>query len=742
MRSSIVAMLALALVWWIWAASRTEPRADEPRVVPLSEPAGTGGAARVLLDVEEPGVPAAEVLATSEPIPERREAATNPTPDLLVRLVDMTGRDVDNHPLRVLSIPGPGDVDDGRELYERTDGHGLATFARSELRELSSRADFLLRIELGTRHPDPPSAELPLSEVTAEPIELRVALGRLVIGAREPDGGRWTGRHGAFVRPQGFHSHSSAGATPVVLWVPLGVPYGVKVYGCGLYREVQQDFPPLTISDPEREHVLQLGLRYSGLRGVAVDEAGAPLPPRTALRFRDHGGDGGRGIGLTYVRDEGEFVYPLGLEESEGERRTFAITRKRDGKLHGYAADVRFDVPADGECADVGTVVLAARPVLAAGRVVPPEGYRANGIPVAAEVQDSAGRWRRHPELDNCAFTDEDGGFAVFASDVGGPYRVRVSTSFRDDLDGAIPVRAPGIEYGATDLVIPLVWSGSLEVRVDEEDVRLPRVLEVALHHIPAGADEEVELVRSAGKGDTLSFAGLLPGRARLELRTRDGQVLAEREGLRIEPRRLTEVGTLAPDPTLSWIRLHLLAEARMARVLVGTTGSGSFDREWSWLLNDPYLAVPSLPVDLLVRSPGYRQELLRNVDGDVELRLRKGPRIELRLTGVSGLAGSTEGATVYLVVRLEPVDVQPDPPVPAAPELEVRWSSIEPAGADSETLYLELDEPGRYAVSFQLRVSDDGARRESAEVPAGDLVIGLAGGEFEMEVPDLEVPR
>lgn len=741
--------VALALAWVSWRAVREEPlppHAPAPVSARGAEPSGIAG------NVDE-AEPAAEPLAVNGRAPAPRVVATDGpigrSPDLLVRLVNGGGRAVDHHPVRVLAASGSEGGGGGRHLYEETDERGFARFARAELERLAPEEDFPLRAELGTRHPDPPFAQLLLSEVTGEPLELRADLGRLVVRAREPDGTAWTGTLGALVEPRGYHHHSSAGPSPRILWVPVGVPYVVAVYRCGLYREVEQDCPPLPPSAPEREHVLQLDRSHPGLRGVALDEAGARLPEGTGLDFRDHGRDG-QGGRLAIVRSAGAFELALDQGESEGETRTFAITTERDGVEDAAGVDVTFEVPGEGSFVDVGEIVLADRPLLAAGRVVPPEGLPADGICVEAQVpaepetgealDDSEDRWTRHPDLDNCVYTDEVGAFAVFASDVGGPYRLRI------EAGGGVAAMAvrEGIAFGTTDLVVSLAPTGTLTVRVDDGDERLPSDYRVALLHDaddPAG-DRLVTRWRWLRKDGGYTFSDLLPGTARLELWSGTGEVLGERAGLRIAGGRTTDAGTLGLDPTLSWLRISLPAGRWSVRLLYGPAGSGTFDRQWELSSRAPWVPVRSLPVDIVARAPGYREELLRDVSGDIDLDLREGPRVDLRVVADSELVSALAAEDLELVARLEPVAAGAEGAVGSVGERNVaKAARLRPGDGGGLTTHLALDEPGRYAVWLQVRDAAPEPERESPWSAAGELEIGAAGGSFEVRAPDVELP-
>lgn len=399
---------------------------------------------------------------------------------------------------------------------------------------------------------------------------------------------------------------------------------------------------------------------------------------------------------------------------------------------------------------DIGAVVLAARSVLVSGRVITPAGYRARHIGVEVQVpvgdgelhEDSDDAWIRHPDLDNAVFTDESGAFTVFASDVGGPYRL-VADAWGGEQEAVAVLE--GIAYGTTDLVVPLVLTGAVSVKVDTADDRIADC-HVVLCHDPAGPIGERRV--SVGtwlreRDGTLLFSQLLPGTVRLELRALDGQLLGERTGLYIEGGRTTDAGVLTVDPALSWISVALPGDVSSAILLYGPAGSGTFEARWTLYDDDPpYVPVRSLPIDILVRSPGYRRELLRGVAGDVALQLREGPRVDLRLIGASELGTPSPGERRSLRVRLEPSGGQLDSGPPSGLRLDpTAWGSVELAGEDALVLDLELEEPGPYAVSCMILVREGDRRRESPWCSAGEIRVEGEGGRFDIRVPEMHVP-
>ena len=421
-------------------------------------------------------------LGVAEDVERSRSAATTTTnldqigavegdrDGLVIRVVTKQGLPVDHFGVSArLAESSNSDVE---SLWSRTDDTGTVEFSREDVERVQAqRPTEPLKVgHHGTMH-DPVVVELAPGIIPDEPVAIEVDMMRLVVDAVEPDGTRWTKRHGLSVSPIDYHYSSIRGEPPLIGWVPRKTGYEARVYDLGLYTDVETEFPAPGPEEVERRHTLELGPVCPGVRGIAQFADGTLVPEESVLRIVDRTRNG-NGSRLAIVQRGGRFEYPLRLGEGTGQARVFRFAVAREGHMHGIGATVAFEVPEKGQWLDLGTIVLETRPVLAKGRLVVPDGMtmRSLGVDVRVLQKDEILRraeWKRHPELDNCVFVKDDGSFMVFGEDLPGPERLGLVTGFRDDADGLVPACSLDIVPGESELQVPLVRPGAVRATID-----------------------------------------------------------------------------------------------------------------------------------------------------------------------------------------------------------------------------------------------------------------------------------
>ncbi|MEM8713409.1 MAG: sigma-70 family RNA polymerase sigma factor, partial [Planctomycetota bacterium] len=230
--------------------------------------------------------------------------------ELVVSVRTPAGTAMDNHYV-LLKLKDVLNADHD-VIYRRTDEAGQAIFSAAEVSRVQAHdEDRQLRVELAQWQETPEVVEdLPLENPTAEPVELTSDLVRLVIRALHPDGSVYSDRLGATVDPVSDHYSSCASVGSVVLWVPRGQPYSVKVYGCGLYRDAELEFSAAGPLELQRKHDLPLSIQVPGMTGRVLMPDGAPVAAGERLDVASRTNDRG-GSFSARVDANGRFVYPF-----------------------------------------------------------------------------------------------------------------------------------------------------------------------------------------------------------------------------------------------------------------------------------------------------------------------------------------------------------------------------------------------------------------------------------------------
>ncbi|MEM9382019.1 MAG: hypothetical protein AAGB93_18835, partial [Planctomycetota bacterium] len=315
--------------------------------------AGRSGSIDVSLDESELVAVGAQepALASSESAKERTEATVDPESavrTLVVLLRTVQGRPVDDQYVRVrLRDRSTRDVE---SLILRSDVQGRAKFSAEDIRRVQAQAPMSpMIVEFASKTHSPVFEELAPDVIPEEPIALEVDMMRVVAWAVTPGGETWTGRHGLTIDPDEYHYTSTAGPAPRVSWIPRGVGYELRVYGCGLFEDGEERFPAPSPEEIEREHRIVLGPPSPGISGRFVDWEGEPIPRDTYVQVMDEGRRGSDGARWAKVHDDdGRFEYPLKLDEEPGRIYSFRFKRWRAEELPELLGRALFEVAEPG----------------------------------------------------------------------------------------------------------------------------------------------------------------------------------------------------------------------------------------------------------------------------------------------------------------------------------------------------------------------------------------------------------
>lgn len=448
--------------------------------------------------------------------------------------------------------------------------------------------------------------------------------------------------------------------------------------------------------------------------GLALDEEGRPLADREVrwtLREAEQGGQGtslqdgftrtdANGRIRILVRAEADGILELHLATTGEEERT--------GK-----ASLAGPLP-PGET-EVGPIRLALPPLLAGGRVVDHQGRPIVGATVSlaqevpSQVPGRASSWR--PAWNPRTTTGETGTFALRGRlDA---TRIRVKASRPGYIQIAEMETPPG--------------TGNLEVRLEAAGAVEGSLL------FPEGFPKWLIHVRLVGPGHTEAIQGVAwrldgcfewlavpPGTVRFELYESSTQApLLAIVGI------LVRAGETTRDPRMQGIEVAQCCRAlqidlvdalgspitphTFTTVLFGPdyprTGSRSLRRAPAWIF------YKSLPLDLLIHSPGYRPVWLEGVDGDRLVTLERPLPVRLVLDG--GLQTLPPGLELRAHMQLVQEEISR---LPA--RVRPYFSVSSPAALDARgEARLGLPRPGTYRILLML---NDPVRRVSLAVEPG----------------------
>ena len=398
---------------------------------------------------------------------------------------------------------------------------------------------------------------------------------------------------------------------------------------------------------------LTLGQDHPLLRARLVGVDGRPLAEHGVSWRLDEG----NGMDNEARADaQGVVVLHLSPHEAEGRGRTLHLTvAAGEGRAGGVAEiDVPDALPTGPT--DLGDVHVAAGTPLVAGVVVGPDGARRAGAEVRVEAVTSWGEDNRYFEdLELGVVTAEDGTFVAWGANPGRGLRV---TALHDGLTS----RSLECPVGRSGLVLELLASGTVAGRVLLDEGLDASDLDVRLQ--PTGDDRNDWFLRGRADLDRegrFGVGGLRPGSYDLWLDGPGGGtgVLAL-AGLEVP------AGGPCRDPRLKAIDLRgrVLAlrvrlrtpepgQALMGTVRVRPVRDGApaeEEGETEFLQgNELRLLLDARAVDLTVDVQGYRRVELRDVRGDVEVELRRGLPVRLRIPADVALPAPPKYLKAYL---------------------------------------------------------------------------------------------
>ena len=591
----------------------------------------------------------------------KKRSAASRTSDVVLRVVTNDGRRVDNFPVSARLVGSS--IRDVEYLWTNTDPDGLARFTREDVQRIwTQKPEASLSVghhgmDEGSHMHVPVTVEIEPGEISDEPLEIEVDMMRIVVDAEGPDGTPWTDRHGISISPENYHYTSTTGEPPLVSWVPRAVGYRVRVYGLGLYEDVEENFAPPGAEESERTHTLRLAGMSPGIRGVIRYWDERAIPENAILRIVDRTRQG-NGSRIARVAPDGSFEYPLKAGEEPGESRVFRFAVELGDFRDGIAATVAFVVPERGRWLDLGVLELERRPLLAAGRVITPDGIRARGMRVAVYSWTERGWWR-HPELDNSVSVHEDGRFMVFGEDLPGPVQLRVGAGFRDDAQNLVSTRPLDIDPGVTGLEIRMVRAGGLRATVDLGDAAFRKAAEVAFYVRPDGTEHEF-LLSSAPLpgGGQVAHDRIPPGRVRIELRDcEQGAVVREWSDIRVHEDATTDLGALALGDAPRTLELRW-TEPPSGRVDVryGSAGERPLSHRVRYDNGIARVIHSSAGLDVLILAEGREPVFVESVTEDLEIEMKPLPVARFELEGVGPLLAKYGGEEprIDLGIRLE----------------------------------------------------------------------------------------
>jgi RNA polymerase sigma factor (sigma-70 family) len=382
--------------------------------------------------------------------------------ELVVVVTNTTGRPVDRHPVVVGLVRAGVDPDrewDGaieRYLWRDTDAEGHVVFTREELEVvLAQRPTGAWCVALGTRTPRPVRVEFAPNERPGEAVALVADLARVVVEVLRPDGGPWRPRGGLIISPEGLHYHSCVGPLPLTGWIPIGVPYRLKAYNCGMHRDAEASFPALLDPAIDHPHTLRLGSLCASIRGRIVRADGAPLPEKSLLDFESLNGHVTSNVQSCRFAPDGSFEARIERPPAAGTYIAYVVDMRTTDRMRDPMGVLSALAPADGTSVDVGDVVLIEPPLLASGRVVGVDGAPLRMVRVVAMRPGPSSEPVPEPFVRG-VWTDDSGRFELRGFTERRSFDMEVRAPFRQDLTGmrfigptSVPLGAEGIEYRA-----------------------------------------------------------------------------------------------------------------------------------------------------------------------------------------------------------------------------------------------------------------------------------------------------
>ena len=456
------ALCAIVFVLVGWLALGSLRRATAPEETAdaglVSAPADLAPAQleeRALVD--SPG-PAERVALTvpSEPV-------TAGAGELVVVVTNTVGRTVDRYPVLIGLVRAGVDPDAAWDsaiehyLWRDTDAQGRVAFTQDELeRVLAQRPSGTWCATLGPRMLRNVRVEFEPSERPSGPVELVADLARVVVEVLCPDGDPWRSRGGLYMKVDGVPYHSVPGPVPLTGWVPLGVPYSLRAYACGMHRDAEASFPALIDPALDHAHTLQLGPLCASIRGRVVRADGAPLPPHSLIDFNSLNGFGVVNVDSCRIAPDGSFEARIERSPVAGTYIAYTVDMRTADRMRDPMGVLSALAPAEGTSVDVGDVVLIEPPLLASGHVVADDGAPLRMVRVVA-MRPGPGSEAIPEPFVRGAPTDDDGRFELrgftdrTALDVHVWGRMRDGERWSYDGPSSVPLGAEGLMYRRVD---------------------------------------------------------------------------------------------------------------------------------------------------------------------------------------------------------------------------------------------------------------------------------------------------
>jgi hypothetical protein len=637
---------------------------------------------------------------------------------LVVRLRDLAGAPIDGVVVRFLPTGTARVLPPSNVRAVSTDAAGEARLSESDVEALfGGERDGRVLVDC-FRELTAASAYrfVPWQPLPCEPIDIVVDAVPVHLGALLPTGQRWHGELGAGVHYERGGYNSTRGVASVRVWLVRGEPYSARVYGAGLYEEVEASFTAITALERERTHELTLEKELAGLRATLLTAEDAPLPDDTQVELRSTRIDD---IGPeSSTRAKGEIRFRVQPTRDAAQRRTAWLVAVGRGPVgHGrWRKEVAYDVPPPGEWTDLGEVTLEAEPLLVSGRVVMPPGVPFDSVGIEVESIDGDGRWSRLPDLGNCVWLDDAGEFAVHGPAPESDMRLRVLLGSRNDLDEHTALVPPRTAPGSADVVVRIVEAGAVQFQIvggvddvdydqfdvcsDPGDGTEPRTLD------PKEISDRID----TDDGRTFVLRRLPPGHVTITLRAEAGGVaLCEPLLVPVRAGETTDGGSLMSDDRLRWVELRVTEHEWASADVVRYGPHGGSLTLRAEVRHDGVarlgLRGPG-GVDVVVGGDSLAPIFLADVDAPRTVRLQAHPAVTIEVAGLAELAAEL-GDLAHrreLVVQLTPVDGEP-------------WAALaEPALLRRQSLDVPLDAlehmrradwlhiaPGRYSVAAAL---------------------------------------
>jgi len=695
-------------------------------------------------------------VAKTAPATEVHELRLQPDREFVVKILDSRQSPVSGVPVAATFVRR-GDLDStGRQDFGPTDDDGCVRARHVQVwcERIAPRGETLpatLRLDLPGLDV---AREFDANALPTEPITLFLPpLGAFEVTVRDAFGEPAVGER-IELREDGRHDASAHSATTDVAGI-------ARFRWVGLDRSWRLDREHLP---PDRMQIV-VGPKVAG-EVVRVLRQPEPAPVLLGRLLRDGApvvntslavATPGRDLTRSAVATDAEGRFRIAVAPAWRDRhltellvQPYSPAGGYDGTRAVWRGDLLLSV---GPC-DLGALALEPEPVVAAGRLVLPDGATLPealrvGVEVATGELDEPWRW-----LSLRARRQPDGQFALFGTASNAALRLVVVTG-----NHFVPVPPMPFVAGARELRVELHRGGSVRATVLADTqlaafCQVPLLVPMDAASVLAGRSPfdpglDPRMARdSSFVGDApLEMAhvwpAVAPGRYRLEIWARGlhrplhavpGVVVVD--GQRNEDPRLQKLAV----PGLRTITLTL-PQAGEAQRLPQSLGvgviavlDGDLPGSLCWQVDDQTAHFATVqPLDVLVRLHGFRDRIVRGLVGNQTIEMQPGISVTLRTEGYAVPAGHTLrlglAALDDVIARDKPqiYSAAAGGAIPGYRRMVMAGESA--AGAIS----LRLPARGRHRVTAELRAAD-GTTSPLAVAPA-ELVIGDEGGTFALQL-------